>query len=361
MKQDLVKMIDYVEIYAFNAFQAANFYSAAFGFDIVSYAGPETGLENQLSYLLRQGSINLLISSAINRNSPIINHIINHDESIKDIAFITPNAAKAYEMAVRNGAISIIKPTEVYDNNVKIIKATVAAFGNTVHSFIEREDSPFLNLPFHKNLNYPQNKKTAGLKAIDHIAIAMETGSLEKWKKYYENILGFYVFYAEDIYTNDNGMKSVVVSNPSGTIKFVLVEGISGKKKSQIETYISYYGCSGVQHLALSSQNIIETANFLKNQGVSFLEIPKTYYRNISQNLKNILQDKIDAIRHLNILVDLEKHGYLMQAFTRPLQNRPTFFAEIIQRENSSGFGSNNIKALYEAVEQDQRKAMVNV
>lgn len=353
--------IDYVEIYAFNAFQAANFYSSVFGFDIVSHAGPETGLKDQISYLLHQGSINLVVSSAVNKDSPIINHVINHDESIKDIAFITDNVSKSYETAIRRGATPILKPTEIYDKRTKIIKATVAAFGNTVHSFIEREKSRSYELPLHKCLNYSRNKKAVGLETIDHIAIAVETGSLEKWKRYYENVLGFYVFYAEDVYTNDSGMKSVVVSNMPGTIKFVLVEGVSKKRKSQVETYISYHGCSGVQHLAFSSNDIVTTTSLLQNQGIKFLEIPQSYYDNIPQALKNILKDKIEIIRPLNILVDLEKTGYLMQAFTRPLQNRPTFFAEIVQRENSTGFGSNNIKALYEAVEQDQRKAMLNV
>lgn len=348
-------------MYVFNAFQSANFYRFAFGFDIIAYAGPETGMKDQISYLLRQGTITLLISSAINRNSPLLKYVIKHDEGVKDIAFTTSNVSSLYETAMRAGATSILEPIEFYDSNTKILKATIATFGNTVHSFIERENSSSYELPFYRPLNYSPNKNLVGLDRLDHVAIAMETGKLETWRKFYEEVLGFYVFYAEDVYTKDSGMKSTVISNPAETIKFVLVEGVSGKKKSQIENYISYNGCSGIQHLAFSTRDIIKTANLLQNQGIKFLEIPQTYYDNISPVLKKKLQDRIELIKHSNILVDLEKHGYLMQMFTRPLQNFPTFFIEIIQRESSTGFGSNNIKALYEAVEKDQKRIIIDV
>jgi 4-hydroxyphenylpyruvate dioxygenase len=361
MKQFPLKGTDYIEIYVFNALQAANFYRTIFGFDIIAYGGPETGLKDQISYLLLQGSIRLLISSGISRGSSILKHVINHDESVKDIAFTIHNVPKLYEAAKRAGAISVLEPTEIYDGKVRTIKATIAAFGNTVHSFIERENLILHEFPFYTPLNYLANKNPIGLEKLDHVAIAVETGSIEKWQKFYEDVLGFCVLYAEDVYTNDSGMKSVVVSDPTKTIKFVLVEGVSIKKKSQIENYISYHGCSGVQHLAFSTKDIIKAANLLQNQGIKFLEIPGTYYDNISPILKDMLKDKMQDIRYSNILVDLEQHGYLMQMFTRPLQNRPTSFIEIVQRENSTGFGSNNIKALFEAVAKDQQRAMINV
>lgn len=361
MNHPSLKGIDYIELYVFNAFQAANFYRSAFGFDIIAYSGSETGLKDQVSYLLLQGSIRLVISSAINRDSPILKHVISHDESVKDIAFTTNNVPKLYEAAKRLGAISILKPTEIYDGKVRIMKATIAAFGNTVHSFIQREDPCSYEFPFYTSLNGTSNKDSMNLETLDHIAIAVETGSLEKWKKFYEDVLGFSKFHEEDVYTNDSGMKSVVVNYPTRNIKFVLVEGITGKKKSQIETYISYHGFAGVQHLAFSSKDIIKAANLLKNRGIKFLEIPETYYDNIPVSLKEMLKEKMESIRHLNILIDLEKNGYLMQMFTRPLQNLPTFFIEIIQRENSTGFGGNNIKALFEAVEKDQQRAMIDV
>lgn len=292
MNQNSLKGIDHVEFYVFNAFQAANFYRAAFGFDIIAYAGPETGLKDRISYLLLQGSIRLTISSALNRDSPLLTHVINHDESIKDIAFTTDDVPKFYEAAKRAGALSILEPTEIYDGKIRIMKATIAAFGNTVHSFIQREDQASHELPFYVTLNYHVNKSLMGLEKLDHVAIAVETGSLEKWKKFYEGVLGFHVFSAEDIYTNDSGMKSVVVSDPSETIKFVLVEGITGKKKSQIENYISYHGCAGVQHLAFSSKDIIKAANLLQNQGIKFLEIPEAYYDNIPASLKKCFKTK---------------------------------------------------------------------
>lgn len=353
--------IDHIEIYVFNAFQAASFYRAIFGFNLIAYAGPETGLKDKISYLLRQGSISLIISSSISRNSSLLRHVINHDESVKDIAFRVNNVSKIYNSAMKEGAKSILEPTEIDDSKIKITKATIEAFGDTIHSFVEREDPFSFELPFYLPLSYPSNTDLVGLETIDHIAIAIETGGLEKWKRFYEEVLGFNILSAEDIYTDDSGMKSIVVTDISQTIKFVLVEGVSGKKKSQIENYISYHGCSGVQHLAFSSKDIINTSNFLKKQCIKFLEIPETYYDNISPTLKRILQDKIDIIKQSNILVDLERHGYLMQMFTRPLQNLPTFFIEIIQRENSTGFGSNNIRALYEAVEKDQRRVKADV
>lgn len=360
MNQFSLKAIDYIEIYVFNAFQAANFYRSVFGFDIIAYAGPETGLKDQISYSLRQGSISLVVSSSTKRESPFLQHVINHDESVKDIAFTTDNVSQLYETAIKAGAISILEPTELYDGKVRMIKATIATFGSTVHSFVQRENHSSYELPFYTPLNYPLKKNQVNLETIDHVAIALEKGTLEKWKKFYEDVLGFYLFSAEETTTNDSGMKSAVISTPSETIKFVLVEGISNKKTSQIENFISSYGCAGVQHLAFSSKDIINTANFLKNNGVKFLEIPETYYENIPSSLKKILRDKIEDIKHLNILVDLENHGYLMQMFTRPLQNLPTFFIEVVQRENSAGFGSNNIKALYEAVEKDQQRAMID-
>lgn len=361
MLQHLITGINHLEIYVFNAFQAANFYRAIFGFDIIAYSGPETGLKDKISYHLQQGSIHLLISSAINRDSPLLKHLMKHDESVKDIAFTTCSVSKLYEAAIKAGAISLLKPTEIDDGTLKMIKATIATFGNTVHSFIERDESLHYELPFFTALNYHPNKSPVGLEKLDHTAIAIETGELERWKKFYEDVLGFSVFHKEETYTHDSGMKSIVVSDPSETIKFVLVEGVSRKKKSQVENYVSYNGCSGVQHLAFSSKDIISSATYLKNQGVKFLEIPQTYYENVHPTLKEILHDKMDSIQKLNILVDIEKQGYLLQMFTRPLQNLPTFFIEIIQRENSTGFGSNNIKALYEAVEKDQRRAMIDV
>lgn len=361
MTQSPLTAIDHIEIYVFNAFQAANFYRSVFGFDIIAYASPETGLKDQISYFLRQGSIRLVISSSLNRDSSLLKHVINHDESVKDIAFTTNNVSQLYEATLKAGAISILEPTEIDDGKSKIIKAAIATFGNTVHSFIEREDPSSHELPFYTPLNYPLKKSSFNLETVDHIAIAVEKGSLGKWRQFYEEVLGFYLFSAENITTNESGMNSVVISNPTETIKFVLVEGVSNKKPSQVENFISYHGCAGVQHLAFSSKDIISTAHFLQNNGVKFLAIPETYYENIPPALKKILQEKMEEIRRLNILVDLEKHGYLMQMFTRPLQNLPTFFIEIIQRENSTGFGSNNIKALYAAVEKDQQRAIIDV
>lgn len=355
-----IKHIDYIELFVFNAFQSACFYKSVFGFNIVGYAGPETGLTDKISYILEKVNIRLLISSSRDRKSNLFQQIIDHDEYVKDIAFTVADVRAVYEQALKAGAESFLSPTLIEDGKTKILKACIQTFGNTVHSFIEREEATNYNLPYYTNLQYPQNNLETGLEDFDHVAIAIENGQIEHWKDFYSSVFNFHTFHKEDIYTGENGMKSIVVCDPNERIKFVLIEGISKSKTSQIDNYISYNGCSGVQHLAFSTKDIYKSATLLRKQGIRFLEIPESYYADLPFNLKEAFSERMDKIKDLNILLDAETNGYLLQMFTRPLQNFPTFFIEIIQRENSRGFGSNNIKALYKAVEKDQQKALVN-
>jgi len=352
----LLNKIDYIEFYVFNAFQAANFYKLVLGFDIIAYGKPETGLKDKISYILKQGAIKLVISSAIDVNSSILKHVFLHDDGIKDITFLTSNVRALFEESIKMAAISVLEPLEINDSKEKIIKATIAAFGSTVHSFIERQ-TPSDILPFYIPLPYATQNIDIGLEAIDHLAIAVESGTIKKWQEYYENIFGFHLFYSEDIYLGNSGMRSIVVANREENIKFTIVEPVSGSEKSQVDSYISYNnGCAGVQHLAFLSKDIIKTIRMLKDQGIKFLDIPESYYTNLKPAIYQKLDEKkIHLIKELNILVDEDKEGHLMQIFSKPLQNRPTFFIEIIQRENAKGFGSGNIKALYEAVQSGQQ------
>ncbi len=346
--------IDYIEFYVFNAFQAANFYKSVLGFNIIAYGGPETGLKDKISYILKQGTIKLVISSAININSSILKHVVLHDDGIKDIVFSTKNTNALFAESIEMGATSILEPSEINDGKEKIIKATIASFGNTVHSFIERQTSSDI-LPFYTPLHYAYKNLNIGLESIDHLAIAVEGGTIKKWQEFYENVFGFHLFYSEDIYLGNSGMRSVVVANKEENIKFTLVEPVSGLEKSQVDTYISYNKGAGVQHLAFLSKDIIQTVNSLKALGINFLNIPGSYYEGLTETIHQKLDnDTLDSIKKLNILADEDKEGYLMQVFSKPLQSRPTFFIEVIQRENAKGFGSGNIKALYEAVQKNQ-------
>lgn len=354
------KHIDYIEIYVFNAFQSACFYKSVFGFDIIGYGGPETGITDKISYILEQGNIRLLISSPRDRKSVPFQQIVDHDEYVKDIAFAVSDVKDVYQQALKAGAKPVLSPTLFKDGKTKLLKACIQTFGNTIHSFIERDETSNFQMPHYLDLNSTQNILDVGLKDFDHVAIAIEKGQIEQWKNFYSSVFNFHVLHKEDIYTGDNGMKSIVVCDANETIKFVLVEGISKSKPSQVDNYISYNGCSGIQHLAFSTNNIYKAATLLSKQGINFLNIPESYYADLPNNLTEHFSEKMEEIKNLNILLDAEKNGYLLQMFTRPLQNLPTFFIEIIQRENSKGFGSSNIKALYKAVEKDQQKALVN-
>lgn len=352
--------IDHIEFYVFNALQAANFYKSMLGFDIIAHGGPETGLQDKISYILKQGTIKLVISSAVDNNSNILKHVYAHDDGIKDIAFAVNDVRTLFETSIKLGATNVLIPTDFNDGKTKITKATVASFGSTTHSFIERS-TPSDILPFYQPIQYIPQNLDIGLEAIDHLAIAVESGTIKKWQAFYESIFGFHVFYSEDIYLGSSGMLSVVVANKDENIKFVLVEPVSSAEKSQIENYISYNGCAGVQHLAFLSKDLIKSVGFVQDQGMQFLNIPDNYYKGLQGATKQKLDNNIiGRVQELNILVDgttkdEEGEWYLMQVFSKPLQNRPTFFIEIIQRENAKGFGSGNIRALYAAVQKNQQ------
>jgi 4-hydroxyphenylpyruvate dioxygenase len=345
--------ISYIEFYVFNAFQAANFYRSVLGFDIIGYGGPETGLQDKISYILVQEEIKIIISSSVSTNSPLSQHIFLHNDSVKDIAFLCKNVKKAFEFCIKSGAIPFLEPTEINDNKEKIIKASVCTFGDTIHSFIEQNSDSNI-LPFYTPISQQCQYSRFGLKKIDHIAIALESGTLKHWQEFYEKVFNFHIFYSENIYLGKSGMLSVVMANKEENIKFVLIEPFSDGETSQIETFLNYNRGAGVQHLAFLSEDIINSVTLLKEQGISFLDIPVDYYTELKEDIKQKLNN-IESIKKNQILVDQEKNGYLMQVFSKPIQSSPTFFIELIQREKATGFGSKNIKALYTAVQKAQK------
>lgn len=351
----LLNKIAYVELYVFNAFQAANFFRNVLGFDVIGYGGPETGLHDKVSYIVVQGEMKVIISSSISNDSPILQHVFLHNDSIKDIAFSCKNVKRAFESCVRLGAIPILEPIEINDGKAKIIKASVRTFGDIVHSFIE-QDSALKVLPFYTPLSLIHKNSKVGLEEIDHFAIALEPGTIKHWQNFYEKIFGFHVFYSEDIYLGNSGMLSVVVANKEENIKFVLIEPVSNKEKSQVETFISYNKGPGVQHLAFLTKDIINSAALLKNRGINFLDVPTNYYDGLKDSIAQKLNNNIiQSIKDNQILIDEDEDGYLMQVFSKPIQTSPTFFIELIQREKALGFGSGNIKALYTAVQKSQQ------
>lgn len=354
MENCTLQEIDHVEFYVADAYEAANFYKSSLGFNITTYGNKQTGLKDKTSYIVEQGSIRFIFSSCANTESFLYKHVIAHDDAVKSIAFLSSDVEADYDKAIKYGAQTILEPTRVEDQDVKTKMASVTCFGDTIHTFIQREKNKKWGMPFYKHFQDNKSEPNVGLLEIDHIAVALEKGQLNAWKEFYQNALNFQQTHREDVYTEYSGMNSLVMSNPKGTIKFPLVEPAPGTRKSQIDSYLDSYGCAGVQHIAFLSKDIIQTVQILRNNGIEFLTIPNSYYDNVYQNIPNSYKQKLPILKELGILIDTDQEGVLMQIFSKPLQDRPTFFIEIIQRDNIQGFGSNNIKALFEAIEKDQ-------
>jgi 4-hydroxyphenylpyruvate dioxygenase len=346
--------IDYVEFYVGNAFQAAHFYASTFGLPTVARAGLETGAKDRVSFLTRLNEIRMIFTSSLRPDGAIAEHVRLHGDSVKDIAFRVRGGAQAFESAVRRGARPVMEPTVYEDEDGRVVKATIAAFGDTVHSFIERDayrgDAFFPQYRKHPNPLFPVSN---GLLAFDHIAVSVEAGKLDRWVDFYGEVLGFHQSHQEDVSTEYSAMNSKVVQNSTGQIVFPIVEPASGKRKSQIDEYLSFHCGPGAQHIALLSSDIVKTVRTLRNNGIEFLYTPDTYYDGLEERIGKLEED-IQPLREQNILVDRDGSGYLKQVFTKPLQCRPTVFMEIIAREGARGFGGGNIKALFDAMEREQ-------
>ena len=316
-------------------------------------ASLETGACDRTSFLVEQNDIRLLLTSPLEPRSEIANQISHHGDGVKDIAFRVDNAGDVFEQAVSAGARPVLEPLIIEDQRGRIVKATVAACGDTVHSFVEREEHEGAFMPHFQPVTDAPPALPIGVGEIDHVAISVEAGRLDQWVEYYERVFGFHQSHSDDVTTEYSGMNSRVVQDKTGRIKFPLMEPSTGRRKSQIEEFLSFYQGPGAQHIALSSQDIGSTVRALRGNGIELLRTPDTYYDQLEKRIGMIDEDP-EMMRELSILADRDGWGYLMQVFSKPVGTRPTLFWEIIQRKGAKGFGSGNVRSLFEAVEREQ-------
>lgn len=348
-----IKEIAYVEFYVGNASQAAHFYRTAFGFQPVAKATLETGERERTSFVLRQNNINLILTSALTPSSPVAEHVRLHGDSVKDIAFAVDDAEQIFREVVEKGARPLMQPTVFDEHGMRTVKATVAAYGDTVHSFIEQDSSNGLLPPGYQPIEHLTQVKSIGLSAIDHIAVCVEPGALKRWFDFYIEVFDFRHSHQEDIVTENTAMNSGVVQNENGRVQFPIMEPAPHKNMSQIDEYLDFHHGSGAQHIALLSDNIIETVRALRESGIEFLYTPDNYYERLEERVGRVDED-VQSLRESGVLLDHDQWGTLLQVFTKPLHDRPTAFMEIIQRKGARGFGGGNIKALFEAIEREQ-------
>ncbi len=348
---------DYIEFYVGNAKQAAYYYQSAFGFQIIGYRGLETGSREEASYLLRQGKIRFVLTTPLSPDSFVAEHIKRHGDGVRDIAMWVDDAAHSFEETVRRGAKAIREPEVLEDEHGRIVRASIATYGDTIHSFIERKDYHGLFMPGFVAWENPFWKPgPVGLKYVDHCVGNVHLGEMNKYVDFYANVLGFknlLSFDDKDISTEYSALMSKVMANGNERIKFPINEPASGRKKSQIEEYLDFYYGPGVQHVAMATDDILETVTALRNRGVQFLTVPTTYYDELQERVGKI-DEPVDALQELGILVDRDDEGYLLQIFTKPVEDRPTLFYEIIQRKGARSFGKGNFKALFESIEREQ-------
>lgn len=351
-----LKAIDYVEFYVGNARQAAHFYRTAFGFTPIAYAGLETGVRDRCSFVLEQSNIRFVFTSAVTPDSSIAQQVKLHGDGVHDIALGVDDASAAFKAAVARGARPVLEPTMIEGEKGHIVKATIASYsGDITHSFIQRNNYTGFS-PQYQTIPNPLPATPTGLIDIDHIVINVELGKMDAWGDFYRRIMGFHQlqqFTSDDISTKYSALMSKVLQNSTGRIKFPINEPAQGYRKSQIQEYLDFYRGPGVQHIALKTNDIIKTVQHLRDNGVEFLHTPNTYYDNLHRRIGQIDED-MNILRALNILIDRDDEGYLLQIFTKPLTDRPTVFFEIIQRKGAQGFGNGNFKALFEAIEREQ-------
>ena len=347
---------DYVEFYVGNAKQAAHYYQAAFGFQFVGYRGPETGVRDRVSYLLTQGKIRLVLTSALGPEGPIAAHVNRHGDGVRDIALWVDDARDAYQKAIERGAKGAQEPAVQKDKDGEVVTAAIAIYGDTIHTLVERRNYRGLFMPGFAPRTPHYQPSDVGLQYVDHCVGNVELGQMNVWVSFYEKVMGFknlISFDDEDISTEYSSLMSKVMSNGNERIKFPINEPAKGKKKSQIEEYLDFYRGPGVQHLALATNDIVHTVTSLRDRGVEFLTVPTTYYEELQGRVGRI-DEPVDVLAKLGILVDRDPDGYLLQIFSKPVQDRPTLFYEIIQRKGARSFGKGNFKALFEAIEREQ-------
>lgn len=351
-----IKNIHYVEFWCGNAKQSSFFYRQAFGFSQIAYSGLETGNRETASYVLGQGKIRFVFTTPLNAAHPASEHIRKHGDGVRDIALQVEDADFAFNEAVRRGARPVVEPHDIHDERGSVRRSAVHTYGDTIHSFISYKD---YNGPFLPGYEPAEVKgDNAGLLLVDHVVGNVELGKMNEWADWYSKVMGFsrYItFDDKDISTEYSALMSIVMSDDNRVVKFPINEPAPGRKKSQIDEYLEWYHGPGVQHVALLSGNIIETVMRLKANGVEFLSVPDSYYEDLSKRIGKI-DESMDKLKELRILVDKDDEGYLLQLFTKPVEDRPTLFFEIIQRKGSRGFGKGNFKALFESIEAEQAK-----
>jgi 4-hydroxyphenylpyruvate dioxygenase len=347
--------IDHVELWVGNAAQSAYFYTRALGFQEVAYAGLQTGQRDRVSHVLEQGRIRLVLTGALTPDHEIGRHAALHGDGVKVIALSVPDAEYAYRASVERGARGVREPWELSDEHGTVKLATIATYGETLHTFVQREGYDGAFLPGYIRRDMPEIPD-AGLLGIDHVVGNVELGAMETWVKFYEDVFGMTEmihFSDEEISTEYSALMSKVVTDGNGRIKFPINEPAEGKRKSQIDEYLEFYGGAGAQHIALATRDIVRTVGELRDRGIEFLMTPETYYEDVPERIGEI-EESLEDLRRLGILVDRDDEGYLLQIFTKPIGDRPTMFYEIIERHGARGFGEGNFKALFEAIEREQ-------
>ncbi len=348
---------DFIEFYVGNAKQAAHFYRTCFGFQPLAYAGPETGVKDKVSYAITQNKLTFVLTTPLRANNSIADHIYKHGDGVKYLALKVNDASDAWQQTTQRGAKSYMQPTIQQDENGTVIMSGIHTYGDTVHLFIERNNYSGAFLPGYKSWSTPYfSTKETGLLYVDHCVGNVGWNQMNPWVKFYEEAMGFkniLTFDDADISTEYSALMSKVMSNGNGFVKFPINEPAEGKKKSQVEEYLDFYNGEGVQHVALATANIVETVTTLRNNGIDFLQVPTSYYDDLLERVGHIDED-LQPLKDLGILVDRDNEGYLLQIFTKPVEDRPTLFFEIIQRKGAKSFGKGNFKALFEAIEREQ-------
>lgn len=350
---------DYVEFYVGNAKQAAHYYMSAFGFQALAYAGPETGQKDRASYVVRQHKLTFMLTTPLRAGNAIADHIYQHGDGVKSLSLRVPDATSAWEETTRRGARSYMEPTRMQDQDGELVMSGIHTYGDTIHLFIERKNYKGVFMPGFRAWNNPHfQTEDCGLLYVDHCVGNVGWNQMNPWVKFYEDVMGFkniLSFDDEDISTEYSALMSKVMSSGNGFVKFPINEPAEGKKKSQVEEYLDFYDGEGVQHVALATNDIVKTVRQLMSRGVEFLKVPSTYYDDLLQRVGAIDED-LEPLKELGILVDRDNEGYLLQLFSKPVQDRPTLFFEIIQRKGAKSFGKGNFKALFEAIEREQEE-----
>lgn len=347
---------DYVEFYVGNAKQAAHFYKTAFGFQSLAYAGPETGMKDKVSYVIRQNKLTFVLTTPLRPGNEIADHVHKHGDGVKFLALKVDNAADAWRQTTQRGGKSFMEPRSLKDDDGEIIMSGIHTYGETVHLFIERKNYGGSFMPGFRKWESVYNPPETGLLYVDHCVGNVGWNQMNPWVKFYEEVMGFkniLTFDDKDISTEYSALMSKVMSSGNGFVKFPINEPAEGKKKSQVEEYLDFYNGEGVQHVAIATSNIIETVTELQKRGIEFLNIPASYYVDVLDRVGHIDED-LEPLKKLGILIDRDEEGYLLQIFSKPLQDRPTLFFEIIQRKGAKSFGKGNFKALFEALEREQ-------